>query len=308
MVKESDMPSVRWRLAVSALIGAASGAFCFFLMKRTHLLAGDFIWAIHLAQQRLAGRNPYDEPLQLYPFTAALFGFPFVRVAPEVGAGAFYGLSSALLAFGLTRDGYHRLLVFLAYPYWIGMLFVQWTPLIAASAFFPLLLPATMAKPQIGIPIFVSRFSLRGFCACVFVAAASLVALPRWPMLWMGEFRNYPHFYPILVIPGPILLLALLRYRDRDAVLLLVSACMPQRWFYDTFTLWLIPKTRREILIAVMLSWPCAIWRWYHVPHTATEVGRWTVVFVYLPMLAILLLRSGSAKKNLQPQASLSAA
>ena len=292
MVKESGMPSLRWRIAVSTLIGGASGAFCFFLMKRTHMVAGDFIWAIHLAQQRLAERNPYDETMQLYPFTAALFGLPFVRVAPEVGAGSFYGLSSALLAFGLTRHGYHRLLVFLAYPYWIGMLFVQWSPLIAASAFFPFFLPATMAKPQVGIPVFVSRFSITGLCACVCVAAATLIAMPRWPMLWMGEFRNYPHFYAILVIPGPIILLALLRYRDRNAVLLLVSACMPQRWFYDTFTLWLIPDTRREILITVTLSWFCGIWRWYHVPHTETEVGRWIVCCIYLPMLAIVLLRS----------------
>lgn len=293
---------MRWRIVVSTVIGVASGGFCFFLMKRTHMGAGDFIWAIHLAQQRLAERNPYDEPMQLYPFTAALFGLPFVRVAPEVGAGAFYGFSSALLAFGLTRHGYHHLLVFLAYPYWVGMLFVQWAPVIAASAFFPLLLPATMAKPQVGIPIFVSRFSLSGLCACICVAAVTLIALPRWPILWMSEFRNYPHFYPIVIIPGPILLLALLRYRDRDAVLLLVSACVPQRWFYDTFTLWLIPKTRREILIAVIFSWFCGIWRWYHVPHTTTEVGRWTVLCIYLPMLAILLLRGNSAKENLQPQ------
>lgn len=302
------MPSIRWRIVVSAVIGVASGAFCFFLMRRTQMGAGDFVWAIHLAQHRLVGQNPYDEPMQLYPFTAALFGLPFVHVSPEVAAGGFYGLSSALLAFGLTRDRYHRLLVFLAYPYWIGMLYVQWSPIIAASSFFPLLLPATMAKPQVGIPVFVSRFSLRGLGACLCVAAASLIAMPRWPMLWLSEFGKYPHFFAILVIPGPIILLALIRYRDPDAVLLLLTACMPQRWFFDTFILWLIPNSRREILITVFFSWCCGILRWYHVPHSATEVGRWVVLFIYLPMLAILLLRGRPSKESPQSQGKLSAA
>ena len=60
----------------------------------------------------------------------------------------FYGISSALMAFGLTRHGYYRLLVFFAYPYWAGMLAAQWGPLLMASAFFPFLLPTTLVKPQ----------------------------------------------------------------------------------------------------------------------------------------------------------------
>ena len=78
-------------------------------------------------------------------------------------AGAlFYGLSSALLAFGISRHGYHRLLVFLAYPYWGGLLAVQWSTLIFASAFFPLLLPVTMAKPQLGLPVALTNLSRPG--------------------------------------------------------------------------------------------------------------------------------------------------
>jgi hypothetical protein len=288
---------MRLRIVVSSLVGIVSGSICFFLMKRTHLGAGDFVWAIHMAQRWVGHRNPYDEPWQIYPFTAGLFGLPFVRVAPEVAAGIFYGLSSALLAFGLTREGYHRLLIFLAYPYWIGLLYVQWSPLIAASAFFPFLLPATMAKPQVGIPIFLSRFSLPGLYACIGIAVASIIALPRWPMLWLSEIGKYQHFFAILVLPGPLILLALLRYRDRDAILLLATSCMPQRYFFDTFILWLIPQSRREILITVVFSWCAGIWRWYHPPHAITEVGRLIVLSTYLPMLVILLLRKPRMEK-----------
>jgi hypothetical protein len=83
----------------------------------------------------------------------------------------------------------------------------------------------------------------------------------------------------------------LFRYRDRDAWLLLLAAMMPQRWFFDAFTLWLIPKTRREILPTVLLSWGAGIYRWFHQPANFTEVGRVAVIFLYLPMLAVVLFR-----------------
>jgi hypothetical protein len=71
----------------------------------------------------------------------------------------------------------------------------------------------------------------------------------------------------------------------------LLTALLPQRWFYDTLTLWLIPKTRKEILWTAFFGWGAGLWRWYHVPNNVAEVGRWTVVFLYLPMLGVLLAR-----------------
>src|SRR5271165_4004046 len=257
---------MRWRILISSLVGIISGSFCFFLMKTLHQGSGDFHWAIHLAQQFLAHQNPYDTPLEQYPFPAALFGLPFVRVRPEIAASIFYGLSSALLAFGLTREGYQRLFVLLAYPYWVGLLTVQWSTLITAGAFFPLLLPAAMAKPQVGLPVFLTRLSRRGVLACTTVGLLSLIALPRWPLLWLGQLGYYQHFFAILILPGPLVLLALWRYRDRDAWLLVLSSLMPMRWFFDVFILWLIPKSRREILVTVAFSWCAGIWRWYHPP------------------------------------------
>jgi hypothetical protein len=282
---------MRWRIAVSAAIGIVSGTFCWFLMMRLHQDAADFRWAIHLAQRLVNGQNPYDTPFEQYPLTAAFFALPFLRLTPEVAAGIFWGISSSLLAFGLTREGYGKLLIFLAYPYWAGIITVQWSPIIAAAAFFPLLLPVTMAKPQIGLPVFLTRMSLRGVAACAVLAALSLAVMPNWPRLWLRQLGNYDHFIPLLVLPGPLLLLALLRYRDRDARLLMLAALMPQRWFFDSFILWLIPQSRREIVWTVFFSWGTGLWRWYHIPHSFTEVGRWTVAFLYLPILAVVLLR-----------------
>jgi hypothetical protein len=282
---------MRWRVAISVAIGVATGALCWLLMKRLHQDAADFHWALHLAHRLLARQNPYDTPLEQYPLTAALLALPFVRLQPELAAGLFWGISSSLLAFGLTRHGYTRLLIFFAFPYWAGILTVQWSPLIAASAFFPLLLPATLAKPQVGLPVFLTRLSRRGLLACAILTLASLVAMWNWPMLWLRQLGNYEHFFPILVLPGPLLLLSLLRYRDRDAQLLFLSALMPQRWFFDSFILWLIPQSRREIVWTVFFSWGAGMWRWYHPPRSFTQVGRWIVLSTYLPMLIIILLR-----------------
>jgi hypothetical protein len=282
---------MRTRFAISALIGIAIGFFCWFVLRRVHQGAADFHWAIYLAQRLLAHQNPYDTPYEQYPAPAVFVALPLLRRTPEAAAGIFYGISSFLLALGLTRNNFVRLRAFLAYPFWTGLLTAQWSVIIAASAFFPALLPVTMVKPQVGLPVFLTRVTWRGFFFCIVVGAISLAILPQWPRLWFGQASHYDHFIPLLVFPGPLLLLALFRYRHRDAWLLLLSAVMPQRWFFDSFTLWLIPKTRREFLPTILLSWGAGVWRWYHIPHSFTEVGRWTVLCMYLPMLAVVLLR-----------------
>jgi hypothetical protein len=283
--------SVRGRITVSLIIGAATGTVCWLWLNHSGLGAGDFNWAIWAAQDLLAHRNPYDRPQQLYPLTCAIFGFPFVWMPPALAGALFYGISSALLALGVSRHGYHRLLIFLAYPYWAGLLEAQWVPLILAGAYLPLLLPATLAKPQLGAPIFLSTATRKGALACVALAAISFLLMPGWLPQWLSHIHDYARFIPLLVLPGPLLLLSLLRYRAADARVLLLAALMPQRWFYDGLILWFIPKSRREIVWTCFLSWIPGIWRWYHFPHSFYEVGRWMVIFFYLPMLVVVLLR-----------------
>lgn len=227
---------------------------------------------------------------------AALLGLPFIRMKGEVAGGIFYGVSSALLAFGLTKDGYHRLLIFLAYPYWAGILTAQWSPLIMASAFLPLALPVALAKPQLGLPVALAYPNRKGLLVCAAIALLSLAVAPRWPLNWIAGLGQYQHFIPLLIFPGPLLALAVLRWRKHDTVLFLSMALMPQRWFYDTLILWLIPKTRRAIIWTVFFSWGAGIWRWYHIPQSFTQVGRWTVVFIYLPILWTVLSRHRVAK------------
>jgi hypothetical protein len=280
---------------VATAIGVISGMLCWAFLHRFHLGAADFSWAHSAARALLSGRNPYaNTPIGVipYPLPAAMVALPFVPFPAEIAGALFFGISSGLLALGLIRQSPERLLIFFAYPYWAALVTAQWIPLVMCAAFFPIAWVACIAKPHIGIPVALTRFSRKGAMAAGLLLFTSLVLRPRWPLEWIAQLHGYQHFVPFLVVPGPLLALALWKWRERDAQLLILACVLPQRWFYDSFILWLIPKSRREIMVTIPFSWAVGIWRWYHIPNTMQQVGLWSVLGFYLPMLAIVLLRS----------------
>jgi hypothetical protein len=287
--------------AVAGAIGLASGALCYTFLHRFHLGAADFSWSYRAAHALLSGTNPYaDTPIGMipYPLTAAIVALPLAVFSPEISAALFFGISSGLLALGLVREAPVRLLIFLAYPFWSALVTAQWTPLLMCAAFFPIASAFLIAKPHIGLPLALTHLSRRGLLAMAVLVIASLVVMPRWPLEWIAQLGGYQYFVPLLVLPGPLLAVALWRYRDRDAQLIFFSAIVPQRWFYDSFGLWLIPKTRRSILATVACSWVLGVWRWHQGPGTVHQAGRWTVLAFYLPMLVVVLLRDRDNQKG----------
>lgn len=283
----------RRNFVVGAAIGILSGTLCFTFLHRFELGGADFNWSHQAARALLSGNNPYANtpPGTIpYPLPAAVVALPFAPLSAEIAGALFFGISSGLLALGLVRQDPNRLLIFLAYPYWAALMTAQWTPLIMCAAFFPLALAFSIAKPQIGLPVAATHPSRAGVLAGCALLLASFLFRPHWPADWIAQLHGYQHFIPLLVIPGPLLALALWRWRDRDALLLLLCCVMPQRWFYDSFLLWLIPKTRRSILATVACSWIVGVWRWYHIPHSMHQVGLWCVLGFYAPMLVVVLI------------------
>jgi hypothetical protein len=255
----------------------------------------DFDWSYRAAHVLLGRGNPYaNTPVGTipYPLPAALVALPFTPFPAEIAGALFFGLSSGLLAYGLIRQSPQRLLIFFAFPYWAALLTAQWAPLIMCGAFFPMALAFCVAKPHTGTPIALTRPSRIGFLAAAGLLLASFAVRPHWLSEWIPQTFSYRYFVPLLVLPGPLLVLALARWRDRDARLLLLACILPQRWFYDSFPLWLIPKTPRRIMATVACSWAGGIWRWYHAPNSMHEVGLWCVLSAYLPMLVVVLLGS----------------
>ncbi len=295
-------------LIISSVVGVTSGILCWLFLHQFHLGGADFNWPYRAARDLLTGNDPYlhtPSGTIPYPLPAALLALPFTGVAPEVAGALFFGLSSAVLALGLSRQDPWRLTIFLAYPYWAALITAQWSPLLMSAALFPLAFPFCLAKPHIGIPIALTRLSRKGILAAAVLLLASFVWMPRWPLEWIPQLRGYHHFFPILVFPGILMIFALLRYRDRDALLLLLLSIVPQRWFYDAFPLWLIPKNRRSILATVAISWFVGLWRSYHVPLSFHEVGLWSVLGFYLPMLAVILFRSPRGQRPVASESGM---
>jgi hypothetical protein len=91
---------------------------------------------------------------------------------------------------------------------------------------------------------------------------------------------------------GPILLLALLKWRKPEARTLLAMAVMPQlTLFYDQLPLWLVPTTAWRSLAMSVLSW--VAWaQWYpnrEVPAHVAIARPWIFALIYLPALVFVL-------------------
>jgi hypothetical protein len=281
-------------LAIAGAIGILSSSLCWVFLHHYNLGGADFNWAHHAARVLLSGQNPYANTPHgsiPYPLPAVIAALPFTPLAPEIAGALFFGISSAFLALGIVREDPMRLLIFLAYPYWSALITAQWTPLIMCGAFFPLASALFVAKPQTGLPIALTHLSRPSLLAAGAFLLVSLLLRPHWPWEWISQAKGYIYFVPLLVIPGPLLAFSLWRWRDRDARLIFLASVVPQRWFYDSFILWLIPKTRRSIIATVACSWVSGIWRWYHTPHTIHQVGLWCVLGSYIPMLLVVLVR-----------------
>jgi len=251
----------------------------------------DFVWAIRSARDLLAGKDPYNYPFDMdripYPLPAALVGIPFSVLSDRFGTALFFGISSALLALGISRFGKHRLLVFLSMPFVSALHAGQWTPLIMSAAFYPILSWLTLTKPQVGLPVFLLNINRKTIALCIGFLALSLTVYPGWPWRWLSQIGAYDRFFPLLTLPGIFLLSSLCNYRSWSAAFLLICSIMPQKIYYDTLILWLIPETKGGLVFTVALSWIPAIFR--NVFPTVEAARIFIVVFIYLPMCFLVI-------------------
>lgn len=295
-------PHIRSRISVALLIAAVTGWLSWAAQSAPGTLSrpgGDLLWALVAATDLRAGRDPYGHPFgpewTPYPLPAALIGLPFSFLPFSLAGGLFFGLSCGLLAFCIAKNGYGRLWIYLATPFWFCLFWAQWSPLIMAAAFIPALLPVVLIKPHIALPVVLTHPTRIGVYCCVAVGLLSLVIYPRWPLVWLSQLGQFQRFFPVTMIPvGPLLLLALLRWRDKDAQLLLLASLLPQRHFYDSFVLWLIPKNWKESLPTALVSFGAWIWKAHRGEMKSPEVGLVSVLFFFLPILCVILLRPSS--------------
>lgn len=307
-LEHTNNVSPQLQLLIAGLVSLTSGSCAFLILVASGWGAADFAWALRAAGDLLAGRDLYRYPpgpyAIPYPLPSALVAIPFVALRPELGAATFIGLSSGLLAWLLLRQRGQAwwLLIFGSWSYWYALIFAQWSPLVVSMAFLGPLLPLVLVKPQIALPMLVLKPPTRaGMALTVLTGLLSLLLYPPWPWVWLDQIGSYQGTRPpLLSLPlGPLLLLALLRRRDRRAWLILAMALMPQRMVYDQLALLLVATTRRDLLLMVICSWatlPAILYfgGWSELPG---GWQNWVILTLYLPALFVLLqpgLRQGS--------------
>jgi hypothetical protein len=304
-IVENKSSSSKWKeliitmmpLIMSIFIGIVFGVTSYHARTYIDGGPGDFRYSYRFASDIIDGKDPYDYPVhQLavpYPLPAAIFGFPVVWLPPPAAAASFVGFSCGLLTLGILKRGKTwRMLLFLTPNFLYSLYYAQWSPILMAMAFFPSLFFLTIIKPHMAIPLILSGFvkwTKLGIFITAVLGIASLIIMPSWPIRWLSQLGPYEGIAPVMVFlaGGPLILLALLRWRDMGARLFLLMGIMPQRMFYDQLSLWLIPNTIKEIIILTFFSWVgYFVWILGIAPWYISQTAG-----IYIPLLFILLLR-----------------
>jgi hypothetical protein len=272
-------------------MGVLAGVVCYYYLTQSGT-ANDFTWLLLSAKRLLAGANPYQgrlaplpydpEARLQYPLPTVLLAIPFTIFSQPVAGALFIGASSALLAFLLTRADWWPLLLFTAFPFWEAVNLAQFSPLVVAAVLLPAL-PLALIKPNLSLPAVAAWPNVRGLLLSAAVYGASLLLLPSWPLDMLRNADQVRHVMPLLSATGPLLLLALLRWREPRARLLLAMAILPQRTLpYDQLLLWLIPSSWKQMLVMSAVSWGLFFLRFWLLSGTET----WLTGLQFLVALA----------------------
>lgn len=249
----------------------------------------------------------YEWPL-IYPGSALVAVLPLAALTEQWATTLFVGISTWLLAFGMTRDGWYRIPLFTTSAFIASAQLGQWSILFTAALFITPLAFLSAAKPQAALPILAASTSRRALwiaaVGALILVSISFLMFPHWVPSWLKTMSEASHMEPPIVrFGGPLLLITLVRWRRPETWLLLTLAVSPQSWgWYGTLPLFTIPKKFSE---AVLLAATALFGAWYadnvlnpvSLDDLVSSVGSVIVFTIYVPA-ALLILR----RKNEGPE------
>jgi hypothetical protein len=269
------------------------------------------VWAA--ARFLWAGINPYHAigpeglyrfsfPL-LYPLPAVVAMLPLAWCSAQWADTLFFGGSTALLVWALTRTRcalHPRICVCFSAAFVSASHTAQWSPLMTAAGLIPSLGFLLACKPTVGLALLTAYPSRRAILGATAFALATMLLWPWWVAGWLAAARAQTHiFAPVTVwtVGGPLVLLALLKWRRPEARLLAALACVPHTpVLYEAVPLFLIVDTWTEGVMLAALSF--VVWHfqtplpvgssypaWIHTQAT------WQVALIYLPCVLLVLRR-----------------
>jgi hypothetical protein len=312
---ELKPPARAARIVVALLVGLLASIFP---IGRAYLLHGhgvDFNQIYAGARFLLTGVDPYTSigpgrafdwpwPL-LYPLPALIVTMPLALLPLAAAQGVFIGVSTVTLAYLLSASGWWRLAILLSPSFFVAAMFAQWTPLVCAAVLAPWLAWVVLVKPSVGLVPIATTTKRRDVIVAAVIGAAllaiSFCLQPHWFTEWSSQLQGGPQLSLVGTPLGWLLLLAALRWRQRDARMLVALAIVPHTiTISETLYLLLIPRTFREVLIFCILSWLVYAFQCAHLPAlpepAATAALCRTMrlpilILMYLPALALGLSR-----------------
>lgn len=299
----TPIPSRRARAQIAALLGIAAGLFAAWNVLGEN---SDFRFWWQASRLWMRGIDPYLVPVSsvqwpmsdpfFYPAPTLLVAAPFAALPLPVAVGLVFTLVVGALTWTLSAQGWWRLWL-LGTPSFIMAVEVgQWSPAICLAALVPSLGWLAAVKPNLGAAALTLRLSPRAIALAVAITVASLVVLPAWPAEWIANLaRLEAHPAPLFTPAGCWLAVALLRWRCREARLLLAMAVVPQLLFFaDQLPLYLVARSRREAM-ALVAPALIAFLLWFVQLRTGDlyviAAAPYVLAGVYLPALLVVLSR-----------------
>jgi hypothetical protein len=302
------MTPFRKRVLLTIALAAAAGTYVLAHRWRAFDKASDLLQVRLGAQAWLQGLDPYrvvrdsgawPYPL-LYPLPALIAASPLVLVPAWLAEAAFMAAGTALLAWGVTRERLvtPALVVFASAPFLYAVALSQWSPLLTGAALVPWAGWLLVCKPTIGLALFAAFPRVSTAAGVAFLVALSVILWPGWVHEWRLALAHAPNAIAPLTLPGgPLLLLALARWKRPEARLLAALACVPHTTLaYEAVPLFLVPRTWGEAWVLCGGTFAAFIGHGLTGPYSSQFAwvragGIWLIACAYLPCLVMVLRR-----------------
>jgi hypothetical protein len=266
------------------------------------------IWAS--ARARLEHQDPYEAVgpgrtfntafPQIYPMTAIVTVMPLALMPLRWADPIFVGLGFGLFTWAVTtrRIVTPALVALVSLGALMTLQTSQWSLLLTGAALVPGFGWLLVAKPTIGFALFAAFPRWKTAIGCIVLFALSFLVWPGWIAEWRATLASAPHVVPPITRKvGPLVLLALLKWKRADARLLLALACVPHTTAaYETIPLFLIPQTWLQAWGLWALALLAYAAQWMTGPYLTQAAywasgAEWIVALLYLPCLGLVLCR-----------------
>ena len=175
----------------------------------------------------------------------------------------------------------------------------QWAPLIVGAACVAPLAFVLVCKPSLGLgvlPLIKPKDLVEATIVVTAFVVLCFAVQPLWVFSWLEALKGGQHILPVAYSPlGWIPALALLRWRDPRAMLILTLACIPQNpGVSHTLALIFVASTWQQsatLALGQHVAWLVGLT--LIETHTFDQWGHYAraldLVFIYLPAVVILM-------------------